>query len=290
MIFGGVGSGLYGMLMLVIVAVFVGGLMVGRTPEYLGKKIEAREIKMAVIGSIWVPVVVLILTAIAMTTHAGKESIFNAGPHGFTEAFYAYTSQTNNNGSAFAGYTARHRLLAPTAARRDAGRPFRPAASSALAIGGSVAVKKITPPSLGTMRTDGPTFVVLLTGVVILLPALTILPGDVLGPVVEALTNEAVLDAARPAQTSSLAIVIVIVTVVLGIVYPAVMAGVAQLAFPNQANGSLISRRPHGRIRWPPRRSPAAYFHPRPSATGPAYNADGTTFATSVPTARRWRP
>ncbi|HEU0195385.1 MAG TPA: potassium-transporting ATPase subunit KdpA, partial [Gaiellales bacterium] len=105
-IFGGVGSGLYGMLMLVIIAVFVGGLMVGRTPEYLGKKIEAREMKLAVIGSVWVPIVVLVLTAVAMATAAGKESIFNAGPHGFTEAFYAYTSQGNNNGSAFAGYGA----------------------------------------------------------------------------------------------------------------------------------------------------------------------------------------
>ena len=186
-IFGGVGSGLYGMLMLVLITVFVGGLMVGRTPEYLGKKIEAREIKLAVIGSIWVPVVVLILTAIAMTTHAGKESIFNAGPHGFTEAFYAYTSQTNNNGSAFAGYGATDFSTMLGGFAMLVGR-FIPLIV-ALAIGGSVAAKKITPPSLGTMRTDGPTFVVLLTGVVILLPALTILPALVLGPVVEALTT-----------------------------------------------------------------------------------------------------
>ncbi len=186
-IFGGVGSGLYGMLMLVIIAVFVGGLMVGRTPEYLGKKIEAREMKLAVIGSIWVPLVVLILTAIAMSTHAGKASIFNAGPHGFTEAFYAYTSQTNNNGSAFAGYGALHFSTMLGAFALLVGR-FVPLLA-ALAIGGSVAMKKIAPASAGTMRTDGPTFVVLLTSVVILLPALTILPAIVLGPVVEALTT-----------------------------------------------------------------------------------------------------
>jgi K+-transporting ATPase ATPase A chain len=187
-IFGGVGSGLYGMLMLVIIAVFVGGLMVGRTPEYLGKKIEAREMKLAVIGSIWVPLVVLVLTAIAMSTHSGKLSIFNAGPHGFTEAFYAYTSQTNNNGSAFAGYGALHFSTMLGAFAMLVGR-FVPLLA-ALAIGGAVAAKKTAPASAGTMRTDGPTFAVLLTGVVILLPALTILPALVLGPVVEALTTK----------------------------------------------------------------------------------------------------
>ena len=186
-IFGGVGSGLYGMLMLVIIAVFVGGLMVGRTPEYLGKKIEAREMKLAVIGSVWVPIVVLILTGIAMSTQAGKAAIFNAGPHGFSEAFYAYTSQTNNNGSAFAGYGALHFSEMLGAFAMLVGR-FVPLLA-ALAIGGAVSAKKTAPASAGTMRTDGPTFVVLLTGVVILLPALTILPALVLGPVVEALTT-----------------------------------------------------------------------------------------------------
>jgi potassium-transporting ATPase potassium-binding subunit len=186
-IFGGVGSGLYGMLMLVILAVFIGGLMVGRTPEYLGKKLEAREIKLAVIGSIWVPIVVLVLTAVAMTTAAGKESIFNAGPHGFTEAFYAYTSQANNNGSAFAGYGATNFSTFMGAVALLVGR-FVPLLA-ALAIGGAVAAKRTTPASLGTMRTDGGTFVALLTGVVILLPALTILPALVLGPVVEGLTT-----------------------------------------------------------------------------------------------------
>jgi K+-transporting ATPase ATPase A chain len=187
-IFGGVGSGLYGMLMLVLIAVFIGGLMVGRTPEYLGKKIEAREMKLAVIGSVWVPIVVLVLTGIAMSTHAGRASIFNAGPHGFTEAFYAYTSQANNNGSAFAGYGALNFSTMLGAFALLMGR-FVPLLV-ALAIGGSMAVKKITPPSAGTMRTDGGTFVALLTGVVILLPALTILPALVLGPVVEGLTTK----------------------------------------------------------------------------------------------------
>ncbi len=186
-IFGGVGSGLYGMLMLVILAVFLGGLMVGRTPEYLGKKIEAREVKLAVVGTVFVPIVVLILTSFAVSTHAGRLSIFNAGPHGFSEAFYAYTSQTNNNGSAFAGYGATDFSTYLGVVGLLLGR-FVPLVT-ALAIGGSVAAKKITPPSLGTMRTDGPTFVVLLTGVVILLPALTILPALSLGPIIEGLTQ-----------------------------------------------------------------------------------------------------
>jgi potassium-transporting ATPase potassium-binding subunit len=185
---GGVGVGLNGLLMLVIIAVFIGGLMVGRTPEYLGKKIEIREVKLAVIGSIFVPIVVLVLTAVAVTTHVGKESIFNAGPHGFTEAFYAYTSQTNNNGSAFAGYGATDFSTYVGAFAMLVGR-FVPMLA-ALAIAGAVAKKKIVPPSLGTMQTDGPTFVVLLDGVVILLPFLTLLPALALGPMVESLTNK----------------------------------------------------------------------------------------------------
>ena len=188
-IFGGVGSGLYGMLMLVIIAVFVGGLMVGRTPEYLGKKIEAREMKLAVIGSIWVPIVVLILTGDRDVDRTpGKASIFNAGPHGFTEAFYAYTSQTNNNGSAFAGYGALH--FSDDAGRlRDAGRPLRAAAGGARDRRRGGVPRRPPPPRPGRCAPTGPTFVVLLTGVVILLPALTILPAIVLGPVVEALTT-----------------------------------------------------------------------------------------------------
>jgi len=186
-IWGGGGSGLYGMFFYVLIAVFVAGLMVGRTPEYLGKKIEAREIKIAAVGALFVPTMVLVLAGISVVTHAGKLSIFNAGPHGFSEAFYAYTSQTNNNGSAFAGYGALHFSTMLGAFAMLMGR-FVPLLA-ALAIGGSVAVKKPAPASAGTLRTDGPTFVVLLTGVVILLPALTILPALVLGPVVEALTT-----------------------------------------------------------------------------------------------------
>ena len=104
-IFGGVGSGLYGMLLFVLLAVFLAGLMVGRTPEYLGKKIEAREIKLVVIGTLAVPLLVLVATALAIATKYGAPSIYNAGPQGFSETLYAYVSQANNNGSAFAGYT-----------------------------------------------------------------------------------------------------------------------------------------------------------------------------------------
>ena len=105
-IFGGVGSGLYGMFFYIVIAVFVAGLMVGRTPEWLGKKIEAREIKLAAVGALFVPTMVLVMTAVAVTTDAGLASIFNKGAHGFTESLYAYDSQANNNGSAFAGYGA----------------------------------------------------------------------------------------------------------------------------------------------------------------------------------------
>ena len=104
-VFGGVGSGLYGMLLFVILAVFIAGLMVGRTPEYLGKKIEAREVKLVMIGTLFVPLAVLFATALALATKYGAPSIYNAGPQGFSETLYAYVSQTNNNGSAFAGYT-----------------------------------------------------------------------------------------------------------------------------------------------------------------------------------------
>ena len=105
MIFGGVGSGLYGMLLFVILGVFISGLMVGRTPEFLGKKIEAREVKLTVLGTIGVPMLVLVRTALAIATKWGRPSIYDAGPQGFSETLYAYTSQGNNNGSAFAGYT-----------------------------------------------------------------------------------------------------------------------------------------------------------------------------------------
>jgi K+-transporting ATPase ATPase A chain len=184
-IWGGVGSGLYGMFFYILIAVFVAGLMVGRTPEYLGKKIEAREIKYAAIGALTVPTVVLSLTAISVVTHGGLLSIYNTGAHGFTEALYAYTSQTNNNGSAFAGYGGKTFSEQLGTIGLIVGR-FAPMLA-ALAVGGSLAAKKTVPASAGTFRTDGPTFVVLLIAVIVLTAGLMILPALTLGPIVEAL-------------------------------------------------------------------------------------------------------
>ena len=133
MIFGGVGSGLYGMLSFAVVSVFIAGLMVGRTPEYLGKKIEAREIKYAAVGALFVPTMVLTLTALSVVTKGGLASIFNPGAHGFSEALYAYTSQSNNNGSAFAGYASRRCWRRSRSAGRSPERrslPFPPAPSA----------------------------------------------------------------------------------------------------------------------------------------------------------------
>ena len=184
-IWGGVGSGLYGMFFYIVIAVFVAGLMVGRTPEYLGKKIEAREIKLAAVGALFVPTMVLVLTAIAISTDRGLASIFNPGAHGFSETLYAYDSQSNNNGSAFAGYGATEFSTLVGSIALWLGR-FAPLVA-ALALGGSLAAKKTAPPSAGTFRTDGPTFVVLLVGVVILTAGLMIFPALTLGPIVEAL-------------------------------------------------------------------------------------------------------
>jgi K+-transporting ATPase ATPase A chain len=185
-IFGGVGSGLYGMFFYVVIAVFIAGLMVGRTPEYLGKKIEAREIKLAAVGALFVPTMVLTLTAISVVTGHGLASIFNPGAHGFSEALYAYDSQSNNNGSAFAGYGATEfSALAGTIALW-LGR-FVPLVA-ALAIGGSLAQKRAVPASAGTFRTDGGTFAVLIVGVITLTAGLMIFPALSLGPIVEALS------------------------------------------------------------------------------------------------------
>jgi K+-transporting ATPase ATPase A chain len=184
-IFGGVGSGLYGMFFYIVIAVFVAGLMVGRTPEYLGKKIEAREIKYAAIGALFVPTLVLTLTALSVVTHSGLASVFNPGAHGFTEALYAYTSQTNNNGSAFAGYGATNFSAELGSVAMYLGR-FVPLLA-ALAIGGSLAAKKTVPFSVGTFRTDGTTFAVLLMGVIVLTAGLMVFPALTLGPIVEAL-------------------------------------------------------------------------------------------------------
>ena len=186
-IFGGVGSGLYGMFFYIVIAVFIAGLMVGRTPEWLGKKIEAREIKLAALGALFVPTMVLIMTAISITTHVGLASIYNSGVHGFTETLYAYDSQSNNNGSAFAGFGATNFSAEFGTIALYLGR-FVPLLA-ALALGGSLAKKKIVPESAGTFRTDGPTFVVLLVGVIALTAGLMILPALTLGPIVEGLMS-----------------------------------------------------------------------------------------------------
>jgi K+-transporting ATPase ATPase A chain len=186
-IFGGVGSGLYSMVFMILIAVFVAGLMVGRTPEYLGKKIEAHEIKLAAVGALFVPTLVLVLTAVSVVAKSGLASIFNPGAHGFTEALYAWTSMANTNGSAFAGYGASSFTAMLGTVAMILGR-FVPLLA-ALAIGGSLAAQRRVPASVGTLRTDEPTFVVLLVGVIVLTAGLTILPALTLGPVVDGLMH-----------------------------------------------------------------------------------------------------
>ena len=186
-IFGGVGSGLYGMFFYIVIAVFVAGLMVGRTPEWLGKKIEAREIKYAALGALFVPTMVLALAALSIVTKSGLASVFNSGVHGFTETLYAYDSQGNNNGSAFAGFGATSFSAYFGTVAMILGR-FVPM-FAALALGGALAGKKIHPVSAGTFRTDGPTFVVLLVGVIALTAGLMIFPALTLGPIVEGLMH-----------------------------------------------------------------------------------------------------
>ncbi|MES2793540.1 MAG: potassium-transporting ATPase subunit KdpA, partial [Planctomycetota bacterium] len=186
-LFGGVGSGLYGLLLFALVAVFVAGLMVGRTPEYLGKKIEAFEIKMAMLGILIPCAFVLVGTAIAVSTTVGKSSVFNPGAHGFSEILYAFSSATNNNGSAFGGLSANTPFynymlgLAMLLGRYGVLVPV-------LAIAGSLAAKKTTPASAGTLPTHTPLFVGLLIGTVLIVGALTFVPALALGPVVEHLT------------------------------------------------------------------------------------------------------
>jgi potassium-transporting ATPase potassium-binding subunit len=186
-IFGGVGSGLYGMFFYIVMAVFVAGLMVGRTPEWLGKKIEAREIKYAALGALFVPTMVLTLAAISIVTRSGLASISNSGVHGFTETLYAYDSQGNNNGSAFAGFGATSFSAELGTVALFLGR-FVPLLA-ALALAGTLGTKKIVPASAGTFRTDGPTFVVLLVGVIALTAGLMIFPALTLGPIVEGLMH-----------------------------------------------------------------------------------------------------
>ena len=183
-IFGGVGSGLYGMLLFAIVAVFVAGLMVGRTPEYLGKKIEAKEVKMAMLAILILPLSILGFTAVAVVIKPGLAGLSNAGPHGFSEALYAYTSATGNNGSAFAGLSANTPFWNTTlGVAMWIGRflfivPM-------LAVAGSLASKKLVPASAGTFPTDGGLFVGLVVGVILIVGGLTFFPALALGPVVE---------------------------------------------------------------------------------------------------------
>jgi len=207
-IFGGVGTGLYSILLYVLLAVFIGGLMVGRTPEWLGKKIEAREVKLAGLGILITPLAALFCTSLGVATSAGRKSISEVAlsktlgntPQGFSETFYAYLSQANNNGSAFAGYTG---YIQPNAGNAGAhGIKFADLLGGfdmvfaryapilfALAVAGALAGKRITPAGLGTMRTDNPTFAVLLIGVIILVGALTFFPALLLGPIVQGLTG-----------------------------------------------------------------------------------------------------
>ncbi len=207
-IFGGVGTGLYSILLYVLLAVFIGGLMVGRTPEWLGKKIEAREIKLAGLGILITPLAALFCTALATASASGRKSVAEVAlskaggntPQGFSETFYAYLSQANNNGSAFAGYTG---YIQPNAGNLGAhGVTFADLLGGldmtfarfapilfALAVAGALAGKRVTPAGLGTMRTDNPTFVILLIGVIVLVGALTFFPALLLGPIVQGLTG-----------------------------------------------------------------------------------------------------
>jgi K+-transporting ATPase ATPase A chain len=183
-IYGGVGSGLYGMLVFALIGVFVAGLMIGRTPEYLGKKIEAFEVKMAAVAILVPPLAVLAGAALAVSLDAGRAGIFNPGAHGFSEVLYALSSAGNNNGSTFAGFGANtpfyNTLLgfAMLLARYWVMIPV-------LAIAGALAAKKIVPASAGTLPTHTPLFVLLLIGTVVVVGALTFVPALALGPVVE---------------------------------------------------------------------------------------------------------
>jgi K+-transporting ATPase ATPase A chain len=183
-ILGGVGSGLYGMLTFVIVAVFIAGLMVGRTPEYLGKKIESYEVKMAALIVLIMPLVVLLFTAVAVVAPAGLKAIANPGAHGFSEILYAYTSMGNNNGSAFGGISANTPFYNLTGTVAMLVSRFWLAIPT-LAIAGSLAKKKLVPVGPGTLPTHTPLFVVLLIGVIVLVGALTFFPALALGPIVE---------------------------------------------------------------------------------------------------------
>jgi K+-transporting ATPase ATPase A chain len=185
---GGTGSGLYTILIYAIIAVFIGGLMIGRTPEYLGKKIQAKEVKLAGLGSLVMPLTVLILTGIAVSTVAGRAGPLNSGPHGFSEILYAITSQGNNNGSAFGGLTGNtpfYNIIGAIAMLVGRFGIIIPA----LALGGVLAEKDVVPESLGTFRTDNGMFVGLTIGVILIIGGLTFFPAISLGPIVEQLVH-----------------------------------------------------------------------------------------------------
>jgi K+-transporting ATPase ATPase A chain len=185
---GGVGSGLYTILIYAIIAVFIGGLMIGRTPEYLGKKIQAREVKLAGLGALVMPLIVLVLTAIAVSIHAGRAGPLNAGPHGFTEILYGLTSQGNNNGSAFGGLTgntAFYNIVGAIDMLLGRVGIMIPA----LALGGVLAAKNVVPAGPGTFRTDNTMFVGLTIGVIVIIGGLTFFPAVSLGPIVEQLSH-----------------------------------------------------------------------------------------------------
>jgi potassium-transporting ATPase potassium-binding subunit len=189
-IVGGVGAGLYGMLLFVILSIFVAGLMVGRTPEYVGKKIEAREVKMAMLAILVLPLMYLGWTSVAVVFPPAVASMANAGPHGFTEVLYAYTSSTGNNGSAFAGLSGNTFFYNLTlASAMFVGRFFM--IIPAMAIAGSLAGKKSHPPSAGTFPTTGGLFVGLVVGVIVIIGGLTFFPALALGPIVEHLAMTA---------------------------------------------------------------------------------------------------
>jgi K+-transporting ATPase ATPase A chain len=185
-IIGGVGSGLYGFLLFAILAIFVAGLMVGRTPEYVGKKIESREVKLAVLGIAILPLSILGFSALAAVMPQGLEGLLNHGPHGYSEILYAFTSGTGNNGSAFAGLTASNPFWSLTLAiAMFVGRFFM--ILPALAIAGSLAGKKIHPEGAGSFPTTGLLWVGMLVGLILILGGLTFLPALALGPGAEQL-------------------------------------------------------------------------------------------------------
>jgi K+-transporting ATPase ATPase A chain len=185
---GGTGSGMYTILIYAIIAVFIGGLMIGRTPEYLGKKIQSREVKLAGFGALVMPITVLVLTGIAVSVHAGRVGPLNAGPHGFTEILYGLTSQGNNNGSAFGGLTGNSNFYNVIGAIDMLIGRFG-IMIPCLALGGILAAKNVVPVSLGTFRTDNTMFVGLTIGVIIIIGGLTFFPAIALGPLVEAFSH-----------------------------------------------------------------------------------------------------